>query len=54
MWNKPLQSWLDKVPRLYATEAIAPENKLIHLHFFIGGCDWCVTESGGSPFLQII
>ena len=48
MWNEPSQSWLDKIPRLYVTEAIAPENKEIHLHFFIGGCDWYVAEFDGE------
>ena len=34
-----------KVSRgLYETEKIAAENKIIYLHFFIGGCDWYVAE----------
>ena len=48
MWNEPSQSRLEKIPRLYVTEAVAPENKLIHLHFFIGGCDWYIAEFDGE------
>ncbi len=48
MWNEPSQSRLDKIPRLYSTEDIPPENKSIHLHFFIGGCDWYVAEFDGE------
>jgi hypothetical protein len=48
MWNEPSQSRLDAVPRLYETENIPLKNKLIHLHFFIGGCDWYVAEFDGE------
>ncbi len=48
MWNIPSQLRLDKIPRLYATEHIAPQDKLIYLHFFIGGSDWYVAEFDGD------
>ncbi len=48
MWNEPDQTQLEKIPRLYETEAIPPKNKLIHLHFFIGGCDWYIAEYDGE------
>ena len=48
MWNGPLQARLDAIPRLYATEDVPLEDKLIHLHFFIGGCDWYVAEFDGD------
>jgi len=32
------------MPRLYETEHVPLKDKLIHLHFFIGGCDWYVAE----------
>ena len=44
MWNIPSQSRLDKIPRLYETENIPAEDKMIHLHFFIGSSDWYVAE----------
>ncbi len=51
MWNEPSQERLDRIPRLYETEKIPIEDKLIHLHFFIGGCDWYIAEyDGGDLF----
>ncbi|GAB7023798.1 DUF2958 domain-containing protein [Salidesulfovibrio brasiliensis] len=48
MWNEPSPEQLDAIPRLYETETIPLENKLIHLHFFIGGCDWYAVEFDGE------
>jgi len=48
MWNMPAQERLDGIPRLYATENIPANNKLIYLHFFIGECDWYIAEYGGD------
>jgi hypothetical protein len=48
MWNIPSKERLAKVPKLYATEDIPLKNKLIHLHFFIGGCDWYIAEYDGD------
>ena len=48
MWNLPTQDRLDKIPRLYETEPVALQDKMIHLHFFIGGCDWYVAEYDGE------
>ena len=39
---------LDKVPKLYETETIPLKEKLIYLHFFIGGCDWYIAEYDGD------
>ena len=51
MWNIPSKERLDRIPRLYATENIPVKDKEIHLHFFIGGCDWYVAEyDGGDLF----
>jgi hypothetical protein len=44
----PTKETLDKIPRLYETENIPLQEKLIHLHFFIGGCDWCIAEFDGE------
>ena len=48
MWNAPSKERLSKIPGLYATEDIRPADKPIHLHFFIGGCDWYVAEYDGE------
>ncbi|HPD61035.1 MAG TPA: DUF2958 domain-containing protein [Thermodesulfobacteriota bacterium] len=48
MWNEPIQNQLSKIPRLYETENIPLKDKLIHLHFFIGGCDWYIAEYDGE------
>lgn len=51
MWNEPSQKRLARIPRLYETEHIPVEAKIIHLHFFIGGCDWFIAEyDGGDLF----
>lgn len=48
MWNEPNKERLDKIPRLYETEKTPVDEKLIYLHFFIGGCDWYVAEYDGD------
>lgn len=48
MWNIPSQKKLSRIPKLYGTESISLSEKLIHLHFFIGGCDWYIAEYDGE------
>ena len=48
MWNEPTKERLSKIPKLYETEHIPLQEKLIHLHFFIGGCDWYIAEFDGE------
>ena len=49
MWNEPTQEQLDAIPGLYETEhKTTLPDKLIHLHFFIGGCDWYIAEYDGQ------
>lgn len=48
MWNTPKASHLSKIPELYETESIPLKEKLIHLHFFLGGSDWYVSEFNGT------
>ena len=48
MWNEPTEGQLAKIPRLYETEKIPLKEKLIYLHFFIGGCDWYIAEYDGE------
>ena len=44
MWNKPTDKDLAALPGLYETEGIGLEEKVIHMHFFIGNCDWYAAE----------
>jgi hypothetical protein len=48
MWNTPTERRLSTIPRLYETEHIELKDKLIYLHFFIGGCDWYIAEYDGE------
>ena len=48
MWNIPSKERLAKIPRLYETEKVPIRDKLIHLHFFVGGCDWYIAEFDGD------
>jgi hypothetical protein len=48
MWNTPSKDTLATIPRLYATEHLPLQDKVIHLHFFIGGCDWYIAEFDGE------
>ena len=36
------------VPKLYATEPTAMRDKVIHLHYFVGGCDWWLVENDAA------
>ncbi|MEW6291664.1 MAG: DUF2958 domain-containing protein [Thermodesulfobacteriota bacterium] len=51
MWNIPSPERLARIPRLYETEHIALQDKLIHLHFFIAGCDWYIAEFSGDDIM---
>ena len=44
MWNKPSSEELNKIPKFYETESIPLKEKIIYMHFFIGGCDWYAAE----------
>lgn len=48
MWNVPGKERLDRIPGLYETEHVPLKEKQIHLHFFISGSDWYVTEFDGK------
>lgn len=51
MWNEPTKKRFDKVPRLYETENVPLKEKRVHLHFFIGGCDWYICETDGKDIM---
>jgi len=44
MWNKPSKEELVKIPAFYSSEEVPLKEKMIHMHFFIGDCDWYATE----------
>jgi hypothetical protein len=44
MWNMPTNEELAKIPAYYSSEATPLKEKMIYLHFFIGGCDWFAAE----------
>jgi hypothetical protein len=48
MWNTPTENMLKKIPKLYETEQIDAEDKMIHLHFFLAGSDWFIVEYDGE------
>jgi len=48
MWNIPSKERLDRIPRLYSTESIPLKDKVIALHFFLGGSDWYIVEYDGD------
>lgn len=41
-----LPGWdeLTAIPPLYSTENVPVTDKIIHLHFFVGSCDWYIAE----------
>ncbi|MFZ4438055.1 MAG: DUF2958 domain-containing protein [Syntrophales bacterium] len=44
----PSKERLAGIPKLYETEDTPLMDKLIHLHFFIGGSDWYIAEYDGN------
>lgn len=51
MWNAPTKEQLIKIPRLYETEHTPLQAKTIHLHMFIGSCDWFIAETDGEDLM---
>ena len=48
MWNIPSAGQMALLPRLYETENIPLEEKIIQMHFFLAGCDWFIAEYDGA------
>jgi len=48
MWNEPTPEQLAMIPKLYETENVPLKDKPILLHFFIGSCDWFISEFDGE------
>jgi len=54
MWNEPSITELEQLPDLYETESVPLKDKVIHLHFFLGGCEWYVAEYGEGVFFGYV
>lgn len=50
MWNKPTNEELSKIPAFYSSEETPLKEKMIYMHFFIGGCDWYAAEHEDGCF----
>ena len=48
MWNTPTPDQLASIPKLYETEHVPLEDKIIQCHFFLGNCDWYICEYDGD------
>ena len=46
--DKPTPGQLAKLPKLYENEKISLKDKPIYIHFFIGNCDWFISEYDGE------
>ena len=40
----PTAKQLSRIPPLYSSEDVPTQEKVIHAHFFVGGCDWWISE----------
>jgi hypothetical protein len=45
---EPTPEKLAKLPKLYETEKIPLKDKPIYIHFFVGDCDWFISEYDGE------
>ena len=54
MWNEPSKERLARIPRLYETEHMPLKEKLVYIHFFIGGSDWYACEYDGERFFGFV
>ncbi|MCK5743485.1 MAG: DUF2958 domain-containing protein [Caldisericia bacterium] len=48
MWNLPTPQQLNQLPKLYETEHIPLQDKVVQMHFFLGSCDWYIVEYDGE------
>ena len=48
MYNKPTKEELSNIPKLYETEAIPSDDKIVYMHFFFQNSDWYMFEYDGD------
>lgn len=39
-----MSAMIRTIPKLYVTEDLPLDEKVLHAHYFVGGCDWYVAE----------
>jgi hypothetical protein len=46
MWNEPTAKQLAALPKMghWDSKEVPTKDQLVSMHFFLGGCDWYVTE----------
>jgi len=54
MWNKPTAKQLEAIPPLYSTEDVPLKEKTVHMHFWIGACDWWAVEHSDGLFFGFV
>ena len=45
---EPTPELLARLPKLYETEKLPLRDNPIYMHFFIGDCDWFISECDGE------
>ncbi len=48
MWNTPTKKQLAQIPPLGAQAEVKADDVMIYLHFFMGACDWYISEYDGK------
>jgi len=48
IWAKPTKTDLARFPKLGETDGKSNATTIVEGHFFVGGCDWFVTEFDGE------
>lgn len=48
MWAKPSKEEIERIPKLYEQDGEHTADKFVYLHFFVGSCDWYITEFDGE------
>ena len=48
MVNEPPLEILTAMPEFYETEEVEVDDKIVHLHFYIGRCNWYAAEFDGE------
>lgn len=50
MWNAPTKTQLQQLPKLYTNDqnGVSLQDTVIHMHFFLAGCDWYIAEFDGE------
>ncbi len=51
MWSTPTKEELASIPPLGSQSEVKLDDVIIYAHFFVGGCDWWISEyDGGDTF----